>query len=750
MYDVYLIANKDVYSQEYKDLKSKIPMLKCVDSIDQAQKSCITKFFWAVYPDLDICEDFNFDYVPDDWSQDYVHVFLNDKEYDGISLIPKKAKISQKEIDYRFFVNKKFIEIVASNPKPYDYFEIDNYEQYCDALEKTKTQMFWMSSPNIKVNEVVDTFYISHHESSLRKQNHAFIHQVYDKKLYNGLFLCSKDMPLSKKEVDYRFPVARKEWDIVASGPVSYDRFFIDTYEEYLDALENSKTEMFWMDTKNINTDNFDFNFYFSFDQTYDREQNHAFIHRIDGEDYYNGLFLCSKAKPLGEREIEHRFPVNRKEWDIVASGPCKYDVFEISTFDQYTDALEKSKTEMFWMSSPNIAATIPDVYFTHDQKYNRLRNHAFIHKVKGKDYYNGLFLCSKLKPLSKLEVEYRHPVDRKEWDIVGSTEAKYQIYFVDSYQAYLNAYDNADTEMFYVVPGHIELLDDFEFDDYYNHNNEYDRTINHVFLNGDYHDGVVLCSKHSKISEREWKFMFIQHKKEQNKLVSRPKPYDMVFISYEEPNADENYQSILKKHPHCKRVHGVKGIHQAHIEAAKLCSTPMVWIIDGDAQIVEDFNFEYQVPVWQWDHVHVWRSRNPVNGLVYGYGGVKLFPRDLTINMDTSKPDMTTSISSKFRAIQQVSNVTAFNVGEFETWKSAFRECCKLSSKVIDRQKDIETDRRLKIWSSIGRDKPFGEFAIRGAKEGTLYGTENKDNFEALKMINDFDWLREKFNGNL
>jgi hypothetical protein len=647
MYDVYLIANKDVYLQEYKDLKSKIPMLKCVDSIDQAQKSCITKFFWAVYPDLDICEDFNFDYVPDDWSQDYVHVFLNDKEYDGISLIPKKTNVSQKEIDYRFFVNKKFVEIVASKPKSYDYFEIDSYEEYCTAIEKSKTQLFWMSSRNIKVNNFYQDFYISHHDSSLRQQNHAF-------------------------------------------------------------------------------------------------------IHRVDNEDYYNGLLLCSKDMPLTEKEVEHRFPVNRKEWDIVASGPCKYDIFEISTFEQYTNALENTKTEMFWMSSANIDATIPDIYFTHDQKYNRLRNHAFIHRVKGEDHYNGLFLCSKLRPLSKKEVDYRHPVDRKEWDIVGSTETKYQIYFVDSYQAYLDAYDRSDTEMFYVVPGHVDLLDDFAFDDYYNHENEYDRKINHVFLNGEFHDGVVLCSKHSKISAREWQFMFIQHKKEHNKIVSTPKPYDMVFISYQEPNADENYERILQKYPHCKRVHGVKGIHQAHIEAAKICSTPMFWIIDGDAHIEDDFNFEYQVPVWQWDHVHVWRSRNPVNGLVYGYGGVKLFPRELTINMDTSKPDMTTSISSKFKAVQKVSNVTAFNVGEFETWKSAFRECCKLSSKVIDRQKDVETDRRLKIWSSIGRDKPFGEFAIRGAKEGTMYGTANKGNIEALKKINDFDWLKEVYNGNL
>ena len=546
MYDVFLIADKSLYEEDYKRLKQSIPTVKCVKTIEQAQQSCVTKFLWVVYPDLEIDPNFYFDYVPDDWSHDYVHLFLNDNEFDGISLIPKNLKITQREVDYRFYSNKKFVDIVASKPKPFDYFEIDNYDEYCNALEQSKTQMFWMGSKNISQTDLVKSFYITHHNASLRKQNHAFVHQVDDKKLYNGLFLCSKDQPLTQKEVDYRFPVARKEWNEIGSGP------------------------------------------------------------------------------------------------------------------------------------------------------------------------------------------------------------AKYEIYFVNSYEDYLKALAKSETEMFYVVPNHIDLDDNYTFDEYFTFDNEYDRKINHVYLNGEYHDGVVLCSKHSKISQREWQFMFIANKKEHNKIVSKPKPYDIVFISYQEPNADENYKRILKRFPECKRIHGVKGIHQAHIEAAKICTTPMFWIIDGDADIVEDFNFDYQVPVWQWDHVHVWRSRNPINGLVYGYGGVKLFPTQATIDMDTSKPDMTTSISSKFKAIQQVSNITAFNTGEFETWKSAFRECCKLSSKVIDRQKDIETDRRLKIWSSIGRDKPYGDFAIKGAKEGTMYGSANKNNIEALKMINDFDWLKEKFYGNL
>ena len=45
---------------------------------------------------------------------------------------------------------------------------------------------------------------------------------------------------------------------------------------------------------------------------------------------------------------------------------------------------------------------------------------------------------------------------------------------------------------------------------------------------------------------------------------------YDICFISYNEPDAEERYEKLSKRFPRIKRVHGVKGIHQAHITAAK------------------------------------------------------------------------------------------------------------------------------------------------------------------------------------
>ena len=217
---------------------------------------------------------------------------------------------------------------------------------------------------------------------------------------------------------------------------------------------------------------------------------------------------------------------------------------------------------------------------------------------------------------------------------------------------------------------------------------------------------------------------------------------YDIVLISYQEPNAEQNWESLKLRVPTAKRVHGVKGIHNAHISAAKKCFTKMFWIVDGDAIVLDEFDFNYEVDKWNLDTVHVWRSRNPINGLEYGNGGIKLFPRKLTINMDTTTTDMTTSISDKFKAVQQVSNINAFNTDPFSTWKSAFRECVKLESKVINRQKSEETDERLKVWTTVGSDKPFGEYAIKGARAGVLFGAKG-DN---LHLINDFNWLREVF----
>ena len=308
-------------------------------------------------------------------------------------------------------------------------------------------------------------------------------------------------------------------------------------------------------------------------------------------------------------------------------------------------------------------------------------------------------------------------------------------------------------TKFFWLVWDDLIIKDDFAFD---YRVEKWDEEYIHVFLNDVFRDGICLFPKAASVIQKEFDHRYYINKKELDIVASNPKPYDVVFISYNEASADENYEKLKLKRPDAKRVHGVKGIHNAHLAAAESVTTEMFWVVDADAELVEDFNFEieyvphYDAGNWleQKSTVHVWSSQNPINDLVYGYGGVKLLPTKLTLEMNTESVDMTMSISEKFKVIEQISNFTQFNTDEFTTWRSAFRECVKLSRNLIDSDCEYysETEHRLEIWETIGKAVAYGNFAIAGAKAGRTFGSQWWWNKEMLLKINDFDWLKTEF----
>lgn len=223
---------------------------------------------------------------------------------------------------------------------------------------------------------------------------------------------------------------------------------------------------------------------------------------------------------------------------------------------------------------------------------------------------------------------------------------------------------------------------------------------------------------------------------------------YDIVFIHNNELGAADNYNKVKERFPRAKVLSEVQGIHNAHIQAAKLCSTDYFWVVDGDAVIHDDFNFVYNsVHFYEQPTVRVFRSINPVNKLVYGHGAVKLLPRLATLRMSKGNVDMTTSISNLYEPINIVSNIHKFNTDVFSAWRTAFRECVKLSSQVIDRQQSSETLDRLYTWCSVGIEEQYGRETIHGALMGKVYGEANKNNSEKLKLINNYEWLRSEYN---
>ena len=749
-YDVYKGNNKfDCFyigknQEDINTLQKTIPHLQTVKTWHEAQERSYTDMFWVIWDDIDIRNTFKFSFKPDEWSHDFVHVFGNGDidQLDGVALFPKNYKITEKELEHRFYVNKKEIRIMASTPKKYETFTIDNYKDYENALNKSTYNMFYGVPSDVEIDENFNFDYnICHHDKSLRKQNHVFL----NKNKYNGIVLFSKDSIVTKKEIAYRFVVNPIETNIVASKPKPIDVFTINSFEDYEDAFEKSKSHVFLGVPDDVILDkDFDINDWIADQKTLDTGTTHLFLNDI----HYDGVALFSKSFKVTKKEINHRFLVSKKEHSILASTPRPYEKFKVDNYDEYLQALQDSKTDMFWIipSDVNVKETFNfDLYFSHHNKFDKEINHVFLNG----EQYDGIALLSKQCVATEKEINHRFFVNKKEHEIIASTPKPFDKFIIKNYDDYLQAREKTTTGMFWIIYHDIDVVKDFDFSLYISHHNQYERKINHVWKNGEYYDGVALVTKNIILTKHEIDYRFLAVKKEYDTIGSYPAKYDIVFISNGESNADKNFVRLVKAYPQAKRVDKVKGIHQAHIEAAKLVNIEMFWVVDGDAELLEDFELDYQIAYYDIDGkrtVYVWRSMNPINGLVYGYGGVKLLPTKLTLNMDTNTPDMTTSISKNFKGIPRMSNVTAFNTDSFSAWRSGFRECVKLSSRTINRQKDDETTFRLRSWCSRGQEKEFGPETIAGAYEGAKYGIKWKNNPDALKKINDFEWLKKRF----
>lgn len=69
---------------------------------------------------------------------------------------------------------------------------------------------------------------------------------------------------------------------------------------------------------------------------------------------------------------------------------------------------------------------------------------------------------------------------------------------------------------------------------------------------------------------------------------------FDVIFLSYNEPNKEDNWKRLLDLIPWAKRVDGVEGIPQAHIQAANTARTELFYVVDGDSEIT-NFPWRYK-----------------------------------------------------------------------------------------------------------------------------------------------------------
>ena len=227
----------------------------------------------------------------------------------------------------------------------------------------------------------------------------------------------------------------------------------------------------------------------------------------------------------------------------------------------------------------------------------------------------------------------------------------------------------------------------------------------------------------------------------------------DVIYISYDEPNADENWADLLNKCPWAKRSHGVWGSDACHKAAAKLSETERFIGIDGDNIINPDiFNLEIDEPIINSQRVLSWAARNIVNGLVYGNGGIKSWPVELVMNMrthevaekDAAEVDFCWDLN--YIQMDNIYSTVYNNASPYQAYRAGFREGCKMS---LDQGVTIPKDqffekiypanlKRLLTWCSLGADVENGLWCIYGARLG-CYMTNLTD--WDYTLVRDFEY---------
>jgi len=243
---------------------------------------------------------------------------------------------------------------------------------------------------------------------------------------------------------------------------------------------------------------------------------------------------------------------------------------------------------------------------------------------------------------------------------------------------------------------------------------------------------------------------------------VFRVVDYDIIYLSYDEPNAEENYSDLCRKVPWAKRVHGVKGSDAAHKACAELSETDRFITVDGDNKINDEFlqqviNFDVNADLS--NKVISWKAKNKINGLMYGNGGLKCWPKMHVLNMRTHEnadPDNPHAQVDFCWDTEYVQMEGAFstiynNATPQQAWRAGFREGVKMA---LDRgiRPTLENFRlnhwknlhRLYVWLMVGADVENGDWAIYGAREG-LYKTMCTD--WDFVNVRDFEWLNEYWN---
>lgn len=236
-------------------------------------------------------------------------------------------------------------------------------------------------------------------------------------------------------------------------------------------------------------------------------------------------------------------------------------------------------------------------------------------------------------------------------------------------------------------------------------------------------------------------------------------KDLDIFYISYDEPKKEQFWDDIKTKIPAAKRVDGIKGFDSAHKECARNSDTDYLVTVDGDCIIDPSF-LDLEIELYE-NAVYSWSTKNHINGLVYGNGSLKIWPKKVILEMKThensenekSKIDFCWDI--EYIQKNEVYSTTYPNGSPYQAFRAGFREGVKMSLEQgfkvnperLSEELHYKNYQRLLIWCNIGRDVENGLWAMYGARISVykMYLTDWD-----FVSVRDYDWLKQYWSNEI
>ena len=224
------------------------------------------------------------------------------------------------------------------------------------------------------------------------------------------------------------------------------------------------------------------------------------------------------------------------------------------------------------------------------------------------------------------------------------------------------------------------------------------------------------------------------------------PQPQDIVYISYDETDAEKNYQTLLeytKDLPNqVYRITGVDGMQNALKAASRISTTPWSYQVFAKTELNPKFRFDYTPDYLQIPKHYIFHCHNISNDLVYGHMAVVMYNNKMVCeSADYRELGLDFTMSFPVEVVPELSCYGRFATSPYQAWRTAFRETSKLSA-----DENIESRYRLKIWCERATGDN-AEWVLRGAQDGVEFYKESNGELVQLKRAFDWTFLKQRFN---